>query len=82
MKNYKSIFKVLNSEYMSCSINGNPKKRLILENDAGDVFTATTGTDCLCGYMSYYKGDKFMFTYHYTPKTGNMVITYAGDIKQ
>lgn len=82
MKKYHGIFTVLSSEFMNCSVNGNPKKRLILENDSGDIFTATTGTDCLCGYMSYSKNNKYLFTYHYTLKTYNMIITYAEEVTQ
>lgn len=81
MKKYKKEFKVLTSEYMNCSINGNPKKRLVLEDSENNVFIATTGTDCLCGYITYYTGSKYIFTYHYT-KTGNIMIDYAEEVKQ
>lgn len=80
MKKYIKEFKVLTSEYMNCSINGNPKKRLVLEDSDKNVFIATTGTDCLCGYMSYYTGKTYSFTYHYTAKTHSMIITYAKEV--
>jgi hypothetical protein len=79
MKNYKKEFKVIASEYMNCSVNGNPKKRLILQ-DGNNVYIATTGTDCLCGYMSYCLGKNYMFTYHYTRTNSSMVITSAEEV--
>jgi hypothetical protein len=79
MKKYTDIFTVLKSEYLNCSANGNPKKRLVLSDDAGHVLIATTGTDCLCGYMSYYHGKKYKLTHHYT-KNFNMVIDYAEEV--
>lgn len=80
MKHYQSTCKVLHSEYLNCSIYGNPKKRLVLEDSDGNVFTATTGTDHSCGYLSYYKNSVYLFTYHYTSKRGNIIITNAKEI--
>lgn len=80
MKKSQGVFKVLQSEYMNCSINGNPKKRLILEDDRGAVHIATTATDALCGYYGYERGRKYLFTYHYTRGTCKMVIDYYNEI--
>lgn len=79
MKKFTKNLKVLTSEYMTCSVNGNPKKRLVLEDSDGNIYIATTGTDCLCGYISYSRGKKYRLTYHYT-KTAKMIITYAEEI--
>lgn len=75
MKKQQNIFKVLQYEYMNCSVNGNPKKRLILEDRHGNVFIAQTATDALCGYMGYTRGQEYLFTYHYT-RNNNMIIDY------
>ena len=80
MKKLQGIYKVLQSEYMNCSINGNPKKRLILEDENGCVYIATTATDALCGYYGYKNGEKYLFTYHYTKTSHNMVIDYYSEI--
>lgn len=79
MKTLTHDFTVLKTEYMNCSVYGNPKKRLVVMNDNGNVEIATTGTDCLCGYMTYYHNKKYRLRYHYT-KTGKMIITYAEEI--
>ena len=79
MKNLTRDFTVLQTEYINCSVNGNPKKRIVVMDDNGNVEIATTGTDCLCGYMSYYRGKKYKLTYHYT-KTAKMIITYAEEL--
>ena len=80
MKKLQGTFKVLKSEYMNCSINGNPKKRLILEDHNGNVHIATTATDALCGYYGYERNREYLFTYHYTRGTGKMVIDYYNEI--
>ena len=80
MKKLQGVFKVLQSEYMNCSINGNPKKRLVLEDRAGNVCTATTATDALCGYYGYERGHEYLFTYHYTKTTCKMIIDYYNEI--
>lgn len=80
MKKYTKEFTVLTSEYMNCSVNGNPKKRLVLQDNNNNVYIATTGTDCLCGYMSYYAGKKCLFTYHYTRTSSSMIIDFAEEI--
>lgn len=82
MKKLQNVFKVLASEYMNCSINGNPKKRLVLEDRGGNVYIATTATDALCGYYGYERGREYFFTYHYTRNSCNMIIDYMEDIKQ
>ena len=79
MKKIKENLKVLNYEYLNCSYYGNPKKRLILEKDNGDVFTATTATNAMCGYISPNKGVIYEFEYHYT-KNGNIIIDYYNEI--
>lgn len=80
MKKLQSVFKVLTSEYMNCSVYGNPKKRLILEDEDGGVWVATTATDALCGYYGYETNRKYLFTYHFTRTMGNMVIDYHNEI--
>ena len=83
MKKLQGVFKVLTSEYMNCSMYGNPKKRLILEDDSGGRWLATTATNALCGYYSYNHRNKYLFTYHFTRKNGNMVIDYINqEIKE
>lgn len=82
MKKYKDVFKVLKSEYMNCSINGNPKKLLILEDSNGGVHLAQTATDALCGYYSYENNRKYSFTYHFTKTKATMIIDYYEEIKQ
>lgn len=82
MKRYAKEFTVLSSEYMNCSINGNPKKRLVLQDDENNIQTATTGTDCLCGYLSYCKGKKYLFTYHYTRTNLRMIIDFAEEAQK
>lgn len=82
MKRYTKEFTVLSSEYMNCSINGNPKKRLVLQDSENNVHIATTGTDCLCGYLSYYNGKNYLITYHYTRTNLRMVIDFAEEAKQ
>lgn len=76
MKKLQGVFKVLTTEYMNCSVNGNPKKRLILEDDSGGTWIATTATDALCGYYGYYPNHRYLLTYHFTRKHCNMVIDY------
>lgn len=76
MKELKGVFKVLTSEYMNCSVYGNPKKRLILEDESGGTWVATTATNALCGYYSYSHGNKYLLAYHFTRKHGNMVVDY------
>lgn len=80
MKKYQKTFKILGSERLNCSIYGNPKKRLILEDSAGNVYTATTGTNCACGYLDYHKNDYFSLTYHYTRTNSSMIIDYATEV--
>ena len=80
MKKQQNIFKVLQWEYMNCSVNGNPKKRLVLEDRAGNVYIATTATDALCGYYGYVRNREYLFTYHYARTSCNMVIDYMEDI--
>lgn len=79
MKKQKAIFKVLKTEYLNCSINGNPKKLLILEDENGNIQIARTATDALCGYYSYQINTKYLFTYHYT-RGGGMIIDYYNEI--
>lgn len=80
MKQLHGIFKVLVSENMNCSVNGNPKKRLVLEDENGNVCIATTATDSLCGYYRYYINYKYPFIYHYTRTTHNMIIDYCSEM--
>lgn len=80
MKKQENIFKVLQLEHMNFSINGNPKKRLILEDRAGNVYIATTATDALCGYFGYERNKEYLFTYHCTRKSFSMIIDYCSEI--
>lgn len=77
MKNYLLYGKLVHIESLNCSINGNPKKRVIIEDADGNTYSANTQTDAACAYsIGYYsKGHDFVFIYHYT-KNGNMVISY------
>ena len=80
MKKENAIFKVLKWEYLNCSINGNPKKLLVLEDENGNIKIARTATDALCGYYYYKTNTKYLFTYHYTQKSANMIIDYYNEI--
>lgn len=80
MKKQQNIFKVLQSEYVNCSINGNPKKRLVLEDRAGNIYIATTATDALCGYYGYERNKEYLLTYHYARNSCKMVIDYYSEI--
>ena len=80
MKKEQQIFKVLQQEYMNCSVNGNPKKRLVLEDRGGNVYIATTATDALCGYYGYERGREYLLTYHYTKTSCKMIIDYYNEI--
>ena len=82
MKKLQGVYKVLQYEYMNCSVNGNPKKRIVLEDRAGNVCIATTATDALCGYYGYERNKEYLFTYHYAPKSYKMIIDYTEDIKK
>lgn len=77
---FTAIFKVLKTEYLNCSVNGNPKKLLILEDENGNVEIARTATDALCGYYGYQVNAKYLFTYHYTRTNSNMIIDYCSDL--
>ena len=80
MKKEKAIFKVLKTKYLNCSINGNPKKLLVLEDENENIKIARTATDALCGYYDYKTNAKYLFTYHYTQKNANMIIDYYDEI--
>ena len=77
---YKNRFQVLECTYKNCSINGNPKKHLILLDNAGNVLHADTATDAMCGYLHYAPGKQYTLTYHYTRKSGNMIIDYSEEV--
>ena len=64
-------------ESLNCSINGNPKKDIEIEDANGNIYHAKTQTDAACAYaIGYYSvGHAFVFIYHYT-KNGKMVIEY------
>lgn len=76
MTQYKNHFTVLKTEYLNCSVYGNPKKLLVLRDDCGAVHLAKTATNALCGYMTYYTDKRYLFKYHYT-RNGNMIIDYC-----
>lgn len=80
MKKHSEILTVRGCEYAGCSYYGNPKKRLILEDAAGNVFTATTANNAMCGYLHFSTGKKYSIEYHYT-RVGNVVIDYAADVR-
>lgn len=80
MKKEKAVFKVLKTEYLNCSINGNPKKLLVLEDENGNIKIARTATDALCGYYGYQTNAKYLFSYHFTQKSANMIIDYYEEI--
>lgn len=80
MKQLQGFFKVLAVEYAGHSINGNPKKRLILEDGDGGTWVATTATDSLAGYYHPNKSEKYSIAYHFTKKNCSMVIDFYNDI--
>jgi hypothetical protein len=77
MKKQIRTLKVVHVEYLKCSYYGNPKKRLLLMGDYDDIYTAETATNAMCGYLTYQTGKKYVFTYHFTPKTCKMIIDFA-----
>lgn len=64
-------------ESLNCSVNGNPKKRIVIEDATGHTYEAQTQTDAACAYSIgwYSVGKSFAFIYHYT-KSGKMIIEY------
>lgn len=76
----KKTVKILGSEYLNCSCYGNPRKRIVWEDENGNVEFATTALNAMCGYLTYGKGARFDITYHYTRK-GNAVVDYAEEVR-
>lgn len=80
MTRLHDFYTVRGWEYLSCSVNGNPKKRLILEHNNGLLYEATTATDAMCGYLHYEIGRVYKFTYHYTRTRGKMIIDWCEEV--
>ena len=78
MKKLSGIFTIKEIYALPCSINGNPKREIVMEDENGRTYYAKTATDAMVGYLVAYncKGEKFNFTYHYTKK-GSCVIDYG-----
>jgi hypothetical protein len=79
MKKYTEKLTVIDIKYLNASYYGNPRKRLLLENQVNHRFFANTATNALCGYLSYNRGKAYNFTYHFT-RSGNIIIDYAEEI--
>ena len=77
MKKQMALFTIEGVKRLPLSINGNPKRELILIDDNNHIHVAKTATDAACGYdVDYYsKGATFLFIYHYT-KNDTMIIDY------
>lgn len=75
MKNYVEIVKILDYQYKTTSIYGNPSYWVWFEKD-NTVNCGYTGSNCVCGYAvrNYKKNDTIEIIYHYT-KTGSIIIT-------
>lgn len=74
----KKTFKILECKTISHSIYGNPKRGLLLKDDAGEIYCAKTGDNCAVAYMLDWGcvGSTYALQYHFT-KSGNMIITQA-----
>lgn len=77
MNKQMALFTIESVKRLDLSINGNPKRALILIDADGNIHHAKTATDAACGYdVDYYSvGETFLFIYHCT-KNGAMIIDY------
>ena len=78
MKNYIKIVTIRNIEYLHNSIYGNPKIKLLMQDENGEYLQGKTATDTACAYIFGYSiiGRKYAIEYHYT-KNNNIIITRA-----
>ena len=70
----ESTFKILKIERLNNSFYGNPRYRLTVEDENGEILTGKTETNASLGYAVDYnwKGEKKVIEYHYT-KGGNLI---------
>lgn len=70
----EKTFKILTIERLNNSIYGNPRYRLTVEDENGEILTGKTATNAALGYYVDYnwKGGKKVISYHYT-KGGNLI---------
>ena len=70
----KKIFRILKIENLNNSIYGNPCRRLIVEDEEGEILTGKTATNSILGWeVSHtWEGEKKVLAYHYT-KGGNLI---------
>ena len=81
MKNYIKIMLIEDIDYMHNSIYGNPKIKLLMQDENGEYLQGKTATDAACAYIFGYSsiGRKYKIEYHYT-KNNNIIITRAKEV--
>ena len=70
----KKTFRILKIEKLNNSIYGNPCRRLIVEDEEGEILTGKTATNAVLGWeVSWtWEGESKTLVYHYT-KNGNLI---------
>ncbi len=70
----KKSFRILKVEKLNNSMYGNPCRRLIVEDEEGEILTGKTATNAKLGYevADTWEGEKKVIAYHYT-KSGNLI---------
>ena len=70
----KKVFRILKIEKLNNSIYGNPCRRLIVEDEEGEILTGKTASNSVLGYKvaDTWENEKKVLTYHYT-KVGNLI---------
>ena len=78
MINYKKNIVILDLERLHNSIYGNPKIKLLMQDENGEYLQGKTATDTACAYIFGYSsiGRKYVIEYHYT-RNNNIIITRA-----
>ena len=81
MKNYTKIMIIGNIDHLHNSIYGNPKIKLLMQDENGEYLQGKTATDAACAYIFGYSsiGRKYKIEYHYT-KNNNIIITRAKEV--
>jgi hypothetical protein len=78
MKNYKKIVTIKDIDYLHNSIYGNPKIKVLMQDENGEYLQAKTADNAACAYIFGYSsiGRKYKIEYHYT-RNNNIIITRA-----
>ena len=81
MKNYIKILSIEDIDYLHNSIYGNPKIKLLMQDENGEYLQGKTAADAACAYLFGYSsiGRKYKIEYHYT-KNNNIIITRAKEV--